>query len=725
MFSAVWFLGGCGPQNVGSLSLGSAERQGAASDGRLRIIAANLTSGNYQTYDPGHGARIIMGINPDITLLQEFNVGDNSSAAIRSWIDDTFGPEFAYSRGLNSSSIPNGIVSRWPIIDAGIWEDVQVGNRDYAWARIDIPGPTDLWAVSVHLLTRNSGVRNEEGAALVRFIQNTIPDADFLTIGGDFNTKNMRESVLSTLSSVVFTGAPYAADLAGVIGTSSSRSKPYDHVFVDDDLLQLQIPTIAGNNSFPGGWVVDTRVYTPIADLAPALVGDSASTNMQHMASVKDFNLGGGSTVPVQSVRMIAPNGGENFTIGTSATITWRSSNMGEVELHFSIDGGLSWVLINTLPTGRTTYNWTIPRTPSTEVLLRVRGRSDPTAVDSTDGAFSIVDDIDPPPPPPPGAEDLIIINEVLANEPGSYIDGEFVELLNIGQTAVNLAGWSLYDNRQQRHIFREQTVLAAGEAIVVFGGLQGIPRNLYNAVPASSGALNLSNSGDTVTLVDARDIEVDVVLYSSSLSGADGVSMTRAIDGDGQSGFVLHTSLDSGLQNSPGQRNDGTDFGVDTTPPGTSVVFINEVLANEPGGNSAAEFIELFNTGTLSADLSGWALADSKLVRHVFPAGTILPAGEAIVVFSGASAMPLELPTAQAASTGQLALSNGGDTISLTNAVGDIVDGLSFNSTLSGTDGVSMNREVDLSASAVFVLHTQISGRMSSAGRRADGTMF
>jgi len=36
------------------------------------------------------------------------------------------------------------------IVEAGEWDDPRVGNRDFAWARIDIPGPVDLWAVSVH-----------------------------------------------------------------------------------------------------------------------------------------------------------------------------------------------------------------------------------------------------------------------------------------------------------------------------------------------------------------------------------------------------------------------------------------------------------------------------------------------------------------------------------------------------------------------------------------------
>lgn len=51
------------------------------------------------------------------------------------------------------------------------------------------------------------------------------------------------------------------------------------------------MPTVIGANSFPNGLVFDSRVYTPIDDVAPCLATDSAATNMQHMAIVKDFSL--------------------------------------------------------------------------------------------------------------------------------------------------------------------------------------------------------------------------------------------------------------------------------------------------------------------------------------------------------------------------------------------------------------------------------------------------
>ena len=90
-------------------------------DERIRIVAANLTSGNGQDYDPGHGARILRGLQPDVVLLQEFNYLNNTAADFRAWVDATFGTTFSYMREAGGDQIPNGVVSRYPIISSGEW----------------------------------------------------------------------------------------------------------------------------------------------------------------------------------------------------------------------------------------------------------------------------------------------------------------------------------------------------------------------------------------------------------------------------------------------------------------------------------------------------------------------------------------------------------------------------------------------------------------------------
>ncbi|MBF5045750.1 endonuclease/exonuclease/phosphatase family protein [Simulacricoccus sp. 17bor-14] len=253
-------------------------------------MAANITSGNLQSYDPGEGIRIFQGVKPDVVMIQEFNYGDNSATAIRGFVDTAFGTGFSYFREAGAQ-IPNGVISRWPILASGEWDDTAVTNRDFAWARIDVPGPKDLWVVSVHLLTSSSGVRNGEAQQLAALIDANVPAGDFLVIGGDFNTDSRSEACLSTLSSLVVTAAPYPEDRDHNVNTNAGRTKPYDHVLVDGDLKAYQTATIIGSSTFSSGLVADTRVYSPISEISPALASDSGATNMQHMGVVKDFRI--------------------------------------------------------------------------------------------------------------------------------------------------------------------------------------------------------------------------------------------------------------------------------------------------------------------------------------------------------------------------------------------------------------------------------------------------
>ena len=48
----------------------------------IRFMAANITSGKYQTYDDQRGIHIIKAFNPDIILMQEFNYEQGEHALV-------------------------------------------------------------------------------------------------------------------------------------------------------------------------------------------------------------------------------------------------------------------------------------------------------------------------------------------------------------------------------------------------------------------------------------------------------------------------------------------------------------------------------------------------------------------------------------------------------------------------------------------------------------------
>jgi hypothetical protein len=86
----------------------------AQSNVTVRVVAANLTSGNNQRYETP-GLNILTGLKPDVVALQEFNVsnsfGLNTPSALSNMVATTFGSNFVYYRE-SGYAIPNGIISR-------------------------------------------------------------------------------------------------------------------------------------------------------------------------------------------------------------------------------------------------------------------------------------------------------------------------------------------------------------------------------------------------------------------------------------------------------------------------------------------------------------------------------------------------------------------------------------------------------------------------------------
>ena len=267
----------------------------------LRIVAGNITSGNKQSYDQGHGIRIFQALKPDIALVQEMNYGNNSASDYKSFAQQIVGTNY-YAVEDSKYNIPNGIVSKYPITETGSWDDPNLSDRELKWAVIDIPGERDIFAVSVHLHT--SPASDQTKAALVIVdeiakIKSSKPDKYYYVVGGDFNGPTAVSSSGFGKNSTFYVSAPHPVDENGDEETNANRNKHYDYVLADYPLHEFQVPTVfysskdpTKTKSYENGLVFDTRLYSQsVLDeyFSPAKTSDSSASSMQHMAVVKDF----------------------------------------------------------------------------------------------------------------------------------------------------------------------------------------------------------------------------------------------------------------------------------------------------------------------------------------------------------------------------------------------------------------------------------------------------
>ncbi|MBO60522.1 MAG: hypothetical protein CMO63_00940 [Verrucomicrobiales bacterium] len=137
-------------------------------------------------------------------------------------------------------------------------------------------------------------------------------------------------------------------------------------------------------------------------------------------------------------------------------------------------------------------------------------------------------------------------------------------------------------------------------------------------------------------------------------------------------------------------------------------------------------EYIEIANLGQVDVDMEGWSLSDAVALRSNFYEGDVLAKRGAVIVYGGrlSGSEPilgdgvLALPATE--STSGLGLNNSGDTVTLRNAEGYVIDRIKFGK---APGGGSLTRHPG--PSAPFVAHANIAGKGISPGAWPSGAPF
>ncbi len=143
-----------------------------------------------------------------------------------------------------------------------------------------------------------------------------------------------------------------------------------------------------------------------------------------------------------------------------------------------------------------------------------------------------------------------IVINEIMYNSPGT--DVEFVEIVNRGESAIDITGWYMLDDNLTHPRCYLHGVLGAGEYWVVAGDLtifQLVYPDVSNLNPNDfdPGGLGfgLGNTSDTVFIFDPVGNVKDWVTYQ------DGGDWPSSPDGSGPSLELINPFLDNILPTS------------------------------------------------------------------------------------------------------------------------------------------------------------------------------
>ncbi len=281
-----------------------------------------------------------------------------------------------------------------------------------------------------------------------------------------------------------------------------------------------------------------------------------------------------------------------------------------------------------------------------------------------------------------PEVEGDIVINEILYhNDPAKEAELEWVEVFNATQHDIDLSLWCLKDD-EDAHAFHLPmgTVLSAGEYLVLSNDalLTMLTYPIANVVGDFD--FNLSDGGSLVRLFNANGLLMDWVEYGDSSPWPD------EADGGGASLECINPVGDNTLFSNwapnleggtPGAVN-----GVYDPYNNDADIVINEIMYHPVDDNDDAQFLELFNLGSQTVDLSGWQF--TRGLTHTFEAGTSIPPGRFLVVCKDAyAAQKVYGFMAPAVTWTAGRLDHGGETLALENSVGATVDLVKYNDVL------------------------------------------
>lgn len=73
-------------------------------------------------------------------------------------------------------------------------------------------------------------------------------------------------------------------------------------------------------------------------------------------------------------ITVTSPGGGQNWKVGSTRTISWTPSNLNsnaKITLYYYVGSTLR-TIVSGLPRYSSSYNWTVPNTPTTSARIRV-----------------------------------------------------------------------------------------------------------------------------------------------------------------------------------------------------------------------------------------------------------------------------------------------------------------------------------------------------------------
>ena len=261
-------------------------------------------------------------------------------------------------------------------------------------------------------------------------------------------------------------------------------------------------------------------------------------------------------------------------------------------------------------------------------------------------------------------------INEVMTTNRKTLLtaDGtspDWIEVMNVGGSAVNLSGYALSKNSDSANVFTfPDYQLEAGQGVLIYAD----SKLREDAGEEFHAPFRLSSVGDTLMLFNPAGTAIDTVNIPP-------------LHLDSSYARISTNGWEESYMPTPGVENTEEAYRALAQPAADSPVVVSEIVSTNrttlaDANGQYYDYIELYNRSNEAVDLTGWYLSDDvdNARKWRFPQLS-LSSGEYLVVF--ASKLDRTEDTAQLHTN--FALSSEGERVVLSNAAGRVMDRVDF----------------------------------------------
>lgn len=165
--------------------------------------------------------------------------------------------------------------------------------------------------------------------------------------------------------------------------TATTQSKIRIQVTYDNGSSWFLVADSLNNTGIYNWFPIPNSISNQCKIRVATVDGSASSISEKVFSIIKNSN---------ESLRIISPNGNEEWESGTSKQIKWYSSGIDSVRIEYTTNNGNTWSLIAVDKKNTGIYFWEpVPKTPSTLAKVRIKDAKDGVPFTESTNTFSIL----------------------------------------------------------------------------------------------------------------------------------------------------------------------------------------------------------------------------------------------------------------------------------------------------------------------------------------------